>query len=118
MLNKILLGLTLILVSFPAFSLQVNNAAVSTIVIDGSGIVRVTLSGGSTLNEKPGCSQSSAGKEFTLDVNSTAGSAWYSALLSAHTANRKVHIIGSNSCLPLWGSSLYESVSTVYLVGS
>jgi hypothetical protein len=116
LVKKILAGFFAFSVSFSAYALQVNNATVTTLVIDGSGIVRATVTGGSTLNEKPGCSQSSSGREFTFDVNSTAGSAWYSALLAAHTAKKKIHIIGGGSCLLLWGSSPFETVSTVYLI--
>jgi len=95
---------------------QINDAVIDNVAADSNGIVRVTLLEGREISIKPSCSASSDGKQFTYDLNSPAGPGWHSMVLSAQASKKKVHFIGKNSCLAIWGTTAYEEVSSIYVL--
>lgn len=102
--------------SFPAISGQINNVIIDTIVVDQYGMARITASGGSEVKSKASCSNSTNNNEYVYDVNSIAGKAWHSMVLSAQATQKKVHLVGKNSCLMLWGTNPYEAINAIYLL--
>ncbi len=90
---------------------RLDNATVSSVVVDSNGIARVTLDGGTEVDPPPGCTVNSS--KFTYDLNGLSGSAWHSMILTAQATQKNVHIIGKNTCLALNGA-LYEEAGTIY----
>lgn len=78
-----------ILLSQSAIAGQVNNAAINTVTALDTGLVRVTISGGTEVTSKAGCSASTNNNEFIYDINSAAGQGWHSMVLTAQTTQKK-----------------------------
>lgn len=93
---------------------QFNDVMITSIAVDSYGIARVTISGGTEVNPPPQCTSDSS--KLTYDLNGLSGSGWHSMVLAAQAAQRKIHIIGKNSCLALWNSTPYEEVDTLYIL--
>ena len=116
-MKSIVLGfLMLSLCSLNVLAGQVNNATISTVAMDESGLVRITIEGGTEINPKAGCSSSANNDEYIYDMNSVAGKGWHAIVLSAQLTQKEIHIIGKNSCLALWGTNPYEAVKTLYMM--